>query len=349
MHLTVQVTLPGDFFQIPPCKATPLYVTVLNNTLFKTPSQPSGPEDVAYRFFLTFQLFHLDVQYRSLNEIHSENLAQLRTVNPTVYPFTRTLISQYKKLKPADVLSDPMWLIAPVVVVFNQLRHAINLEALTLFAKAAGFTIICWRNLLHGSNAALLTSAECSHLYSTHPALSGFFVPGAPAYGKTNTNTFIGLFNGARMRLYSLVLDSAEDRISFDAKLRAAQPGDLVLLQHPPFSVQVEITDAPIDSFAEADTLIPGKYVVPVMIDTKSQYETIKPWELLRRQGSIIKNIKYRAHSYDLGFSLTFEKVQSKSFQRLILDLQCWPKMPLTAEKVLVGLSRVAKLDHLRI
>ena len=218
-----------------------------------------------------------------------------------------------------------------------------------VFAQAAGFPIICWRNLLHGANAALLTSAESTQLYSTHPALSGFFVPGAPCYGKTNTNTYIGLFNGTRMKQYSLVLDSSEDRISLDAKLRAAQPGELVLLQHPPFSVQMQIIDAQLGTFTEADTLVPGKYVVPVMVDTKSQYEVIKPWELLRRQGSTIKNIKYRAHGFDLGFSLTFEKVQSKSFQRLILDLQSWPKMQLTAEKVLVGLSRVAELDHLRI
>jgi hypothetical protein len=347
--VNADILVSGDFFQIQPCRATPLFVTVLNNALFKIPSPPGGPEDVACRFFQTFRLFHLDVQYWSLDRIHSANLSLLRTCNPTVYPFTRSLLSQYKRLSSIDVCSDPFWLVAPVVVLFNQLRHAINLEALKVFAQAAGFPIICWRNLLHGANAALLTSAESTQLYSTHPALSGFFVPGAPCYGKTNTNTYIGLFNGTRMKQYSLVLDSSEDRISLDAKLRAAQPGELVLLQHPPFSVQMQIIDAQLGTFTEADTLVPGKYVVPVMVDTKSQYEVIKPWELLRRQGSTIKNIKYRAHGFDLGFSLTFEKVQSKSFQRLILDLQSWPKMQLTAEKVLVGLSRVAELDHLRI
>ncbi len=243
--------------------------------------------------------------------------------------------------------SDPLWLIAPVVVLFNQLRHAINLEALKVFAISAGFPIICWRNLLHGANTALLTATESTQLYSTHPALSGFFVPGAPCYGKTNNNTYIWLFHGTRMKQYSLVLDSSEDSIALAVKLRAAKPGKLVLLQHPPFSVQIKIINAQSDTFTEADTLLSGKYVIPIMVDTKSQYEVIKPWELLRRQGSSIHNIKYRAHGFDLGFSLTFEKVQLKSFQRLILDLQNWPKMQLTAEKVLVGLSRVAEMDHL--
>ena len=324
-------------------------MTILQNLVFATSSLPGSPEDVACRFFTTFKLFHLDVQYRSIDAQHSLNLAQLRTMNPTVYPFTRSVFKQYKALDPSDILSDPEWLIAPVVVVFNQLRHAINLEGLKLFAKAARYPVICWRHLLHGSNAAMLTSAESTQLYTTHPALSGFFVPGAPAYGRTNTNTFIGLFNGARMNLHSLILDKCEDRISLNTKLQAAQPGDLVLLQYPPFSVQVQVTDAPIGSYTPSDSLIEGKFVVPILIEGKSRTEMIKPWELLRRSGKAIGSIKYRAHSYELGFSLTYEKVQSKSFKRLVLDLQSWPKMTLTAEKMLVGFSRVEKLDHLRI
>ena len=109
------------------------------------------------------------------------------------------------------------------------------------------------------------------------------------------------------MKQYLLVLNTLEDRISLDAKLRSAQPGELVLLQHPPFSVQVEIIDAQMDTFTGADSLVPGNYVVPIMIDTKSQYEVVKPWELLRSQGSTINHVKFRAHSCDLGFSLTFE------------------------------------------
>lgn len=89
-----------------------------------------------------------------------------------------------------------------------------------------------------------------------------------------------------------------------------------MVLEYPPFSVQVEITDAPPDTFTSQDTLVPGKYVVPLMVDSKSQHETIKSFELLRRQGTTMTSIKYRTHSYDLGFSLTYEKTQSKSFPR---------------------------------
>ena len=94
---------------------------------------------------------------------------------------------------------NPQWLFAPCVVLFNTLRHAINLEALKNYAKLNNLPIICWRNPLHGSAAAALNSAETNRLFSTHPALSGFFCPGAPAYGKTNVNPAKGIFNGSAL------------------------------------------------------------------------------------------------------------------------------------------------------
>ncbi len=88
----------------------------------------------------------------------------------------------------------------------NKGSHALNLEGLKLFAKAGGFPIFSWRNLLHGTNASLLTAAETNSLFSSHMALSGFFVPGVPAYGQVNTNTGLGLYNGTKMILHSFTL-----------------------------------------------------------------------------------------------------------------------------------------------
>ena len=349
VHLIHFFVFTGDFFQIPPCRSTPLYSTVLDNALFKKPSYPGGPEDYGQRFFSEFQLFRLDKQYRSIDEVHSGNLSSLRSLNPAVYPFTKALLAQYKFLQAADVIADPEWLIAPVVCLFNQERHALNVEALKVFSKAAGFPIISWRNALHGTSASLLTAAESNLLFGTHPALSGFFVPGCPAYGRVNHNTSLGLYNGSKMILHSLTLDKIEDRLALNNKIRSALPGDVVVLQHPPYSVQVELVKSQSDTFSSEDSLVPGSFVVPLMVDKKSNHEVVRQWELLQRNGKTISSIKYRSHPYDIGFAITYEKTQSKSFKRLILDLQQWPKMSLTAEKVLVGLSRVETLEHLRI
>jgi hypothetical protein len=69
-------------------------------------------------------------------------------------------------------------------------------------------------------------------------------------------------------------------------------------------------------------------------------FSSVKPWELNKRVGGKIGTIKYRCIGYDLGFSLTFEKTQSKGYKLLILDLKAYPRMSLTFEKFLVGLSR---------
>jgi len=171
--------LVGDWFQIPPPVSMPLYQSILNNFVLDVLSRPGSPEDVACRFVTEFQMFKLDKQYRSLDPKHSSNLAAMRTTDPTVYPFTSSILEDYSVLSNADVVKDQSWLLAPVVVLYNVLRHSLNLEALKHFAKRQGLPIICWRNELCGANAAALTAAEINKLYTTHPALSSFFVPGA--------------------------------------------------------------------------------------------------------------------------------------------------------------------------
>ena len=158
---------------------------------------------------------------------------------------------------------------APVAVLFNVLRHAINLN----YANISGNPILCWRNPLHRSAAAGLNSVETNRLYSTHPALYGFFCPGAPAYGKTIINPTKGIFNGAAMTLHSIALIPDEDRTSFNKKIVNATSAQLIILHQSPFSVQVEILNADPSTYTSADTLVPGKYVVPIFLDTKSQHE----------------------------------------------------------------------------
>jgi hypothetical protein len=327
----------------------PLYQSILNNFVLDVLSPPGSPEDIACRFVAEFQMFKLDTQYRSLDQKHSANLAAMRTTDPSVYPFTSSILEDYSVLSHADVVKDQSWLQAPVVVLYNVLRHSLNLEALKHFAKLQGLPIICWRNELCGANAAALTAAEINKLYTTHPALSSFFVPGARCYGKTNINTSIGLYNGSGMELYSLCLDPSEDKEAFFKSIRNARPADLVILNKPPFSVVVDITNADPAMYSKSDTLVPGRFVVPLFVDPKPRHESVKEYELNKRIGRTLPGVKYRSHPYDLGYSITYDKTQSKGFSKLILDLQPWPGMSLSYEKLLVGLSRVSTKSNVKI
>jgi hypothetical protein len=94
---------------------------------------------------------------------------------------------------------------------------------------------------------------------------------------------------------------------------------------------------------------VPGKLVVPLFLDSKSRHEPVKEHEFNKRLGKSLPGVKYRDHGYELGFSITYDKTQSRGFKKLILDLQPWPGMSLSHEKVLVGLSSVATMNNVKI
>ena len=137
------------------------------------------------------------------------------------------------------------------------------------------------------------------------------------------------------------------------------------MLDFPPLSVNVDVLDAKPGNYSDADSLVPGKFVAPILMNSKSRYESIKNWELVPRTGSKQRRyVKYRSIGLDLAFSITFDKtqvvtalylaqtpphngahailMQSKGFSKIILDLNSWPRVSLAAEKVTVGLSRYA-------
>lgn len=303
--------LVGDWFQIKPVRATSIYTTMLNNFVLDNPSEAGSPEDVGVRFFKKFRLFKLDIQYRSKDPQHSANLLTIRTFNPNAFPFTPSLISQYKTLTRNDVVKDITWIVAPVAVLYNSVRHAISMEGMKQYAKMAGFPVICWRNSLCGSDAAALTAAETNILFATHPALCGFFVPEMLCFGKDNIHTALGLFNGARYKMHSLTFDPDEDLPAFNRRITKALAGDTIMLDFPPLSVNVEVLDAKLGNYSDADSLVTGKFVAPILTNSKSRYESVKSWELVPRTGGKQRRyIKYRSIGLDLAFSITFDKTQ---------------------------------------
>ena len=220
-----------------------------------------------------------------------------------------------------------------------------------LFARVANYPILCWRHPLTGYQAEKLTQAEENLLYATHFALCGFFIPQMPCFTIDNVSVQIGHFNGAQALMHSLCFDPREDMALLQKKIDNASSGEIVMLEYPPLSVNVELVNADPSKYTQQDTLCPGKLVVPVMEHSRSRVEAVKSWELIRRceTSSPIKEIRYRSIGLELGFAITFDKTQSKGFSKLILDLNSWPKAHLAFEKVLVGLSRVGMLDDIRL
>jgi hypothetical protein len=62
-----------------------------------------------------------------------------------------------------------------------------------------------------------------------------------------------------------------------------------------------------------------------------------------------VDGVRYRSHGVEPEFACTFEKAQSKTLDSVIIDLNSWPRMNLSFEKVNVALTRVKTLEDLRL
>jgi hypothetical protein len=188
----------------------------------------------------------LDTQQRSLNAKHNANIEKISTTDPAVYPFTETLLSDYPPITPADILADPLWNSAAIVVPNNQVRYDINMARTISHAKRIGKPVLFWRNPLVGQNAESLVALETETLYSTHHALTSCYVAGLTCYMKDNISTQKGLVNGAQCVTDSITLSVEEDQERIQKRmppledcLRAAKPGEMVQLALPPLSINV--------------------------------------------------------------------------------------------------------------
>ena len=188
--------------------------------------------------------------------------------------------------------------------------------------NSLAFLCFFWRNHLTGE----LTDAETEHLYSSKPALTSNFVPGALAYITDNLSTAKGIVNGTPCKLHSLTPHPDEDteRINRDRPplaeaINAAQPGDMVELLLPPLSVNVELLSQASQYFTLEDSLVPGSFIVPIPLSKYPKTLKLKPSDLLRQRTTPLRNINYFAHAYELGNSCTFHKIQGRTIPRLII------------------------------
>jgi hypothetical protein len=258
----------------------------------------------------------------------------------------------YPPITPAEIAADPLWLQAPIIVANNRIRHQINETQLFAHAKRSGLPVLYWRNLFTGDSQLQLKRPEIEQLYSTHPSLTSYFVPNVTCYIKDNVCTAKGIVNGAQCVTHSLTLALGEtnERVAkkmqpLHEAIRDAKPGDKIELALPPLSINVSLLDT---VMASEDTLLAGQALIPMMVAGFHRVEKIKPWELGRRQTLPFESIGYCDHGIDLGYSITFHKCQGRTIQRVILETNKHPRGKLTHSMMLVGLTRVRDLAHIR-
>jgi hypothetical protein len=341
------VILTGDFFQLPPVvPRMSLYKSVVAKYEHGVPAYNSGtPGDNGTELFHGFDVLSFTQQQRCADD--AQHCADVEAVrDPTrLRPITPGLISRLQPLTVRDVLNDPGWMFAPIIVTSNYERMAINRAQVLRFAKVHGLPVIRWRLQIAGAGRKYKDNGTLEGLYGENDDLWGYFVQGAPGFVTENVGRSYGVVNGTRGTLHSLTFsaDADEEEVAIvRSKILAAGAGQVVDLPFAPVSVNVSIDDKRTATWPTQGTLVDGAVVVPITLCSDTSEVTLTG----RYHGTI--NV-YR-HSVDLGFSVTFHKVQGQTLDKVILDVNKRPFRPyVDLPGFYVAISRVKSSCNMRI
>ena len=285
-------------------------------------------------------------------------------------------INCYKILCAEDFKKDESWRSATIVVTSNAERHRHNFNMANMFAMHYDTPILTWRNPLSGFGATNLSDMFTEFVYSNWSEdLISIFVAGAPAFLTTNINPSKGLANGTKVRLHSITLDPDGDALvnaRIVERINSARPGELIDLgTNVPLSVNVvldRLSKSRADNWPESERIrvdsLSSATTTRHPSESSTGDEVIIP--LLAKQAltgdEIVTNfnhvhssrdtnaIKFIRHGFDLGFSVTFYKVQGKTINRVILDLAQRPGSHQVSHPALyVGMSRIRRSQDLRL
>jgi hypothetical protein len=345
------VVLMGDFFQLPavgdkalPVAALEYYardLDVMNEKNFSALSVNGG------RLFAEVKLRKLTQQMR-VNENDVEHTALVKSFQQTtgVSPVTKALLKRLeeKQLTSEDIRDDHSWMEASVVVPTNVQRECMLPLMVEHYARFHQRPILRWRYEVAPSKTTPLPQQLLERFYELYPALTGYFVQGAPVFLTANVNPNKGLANGTSGTMHSLSWDSQEVFEEMAVRIENAAPGEFVDLVRP-MSINVEVSDEALKgsewSRPESETMQPGKVIIPMPCNAK---------EMLELVGSHRVSLPYYTFAVDLAFVITFHKCQGRTINKVILDLSKQPgNGNVTYSSLYVGLSRVRKGADIRL
>jgi hypothetical protein len=179
---------------------------------------------------------------------------------------------------------------APIGVLSNAERHAINAAQVKRFAEQHGLPVLRWRRQLfrYGPKKSLkagnsMPADKKNQLYDSDPGMWAYFVPGAPMMCTEIVNTARKIANGTICVARSLSFDTAELQAHVAALAAAAQPGEVIDLADRPLSVNVEVTMPTAAEAAAwpADAMFPRTpgqdacaVVIPILVSNKDPTST---------------------------------------------------------------------------
>ena len=350
------VILVGDFFQLRPVGCNPLFADVLDAFVGvkKTAVKAESALKLAgSAVFSQFRMVELKQQVRAAaDEVQGRLLEQLRDLThdtPVDNELLRSLSERV--LSPADFAASDGWLEAPVCVTSNLERQSLTPLLAQRFARKKGVVIFTWDLPATGGLIDKLALENKLKLLPEESGLVGMFVAGAPAYLTENVHPALGLANGTLVRLHSLTFAELSPREEGELRLRIsnARPGERVHLPSPPTYINVKLTleGEARTRWPKSCSLLNDDIVIPIGLRSGKEGVTgrvdVGP-KIIAGPATVTE------HRVELGFVVTFHKVQGKTLEKVVLDLNHRPFAPhLTHSMLLVAISRVTHRDNLRI
>jgi hypothetical protein len=345
----LMVILMGDMFQLPPVQGLSLYKSAL---LFSPDAKIeltglANHECLGTALFQQYKKIELVNQQRlqcdTEEELaHVHNIELLRKSED--FPITKEFISSMKIFSPVDLLNDQKWFTAPIAVNGNEQRMAFNVSQACRFGRVKNHKLIRWKKRLVTKD---MSADWFDDFYESNLDLYDYFICGAPAYLTWNLDPQLRLANGTSCVMHSLVFENDQIREIVAREINNAAPGDIVTLDGDkiPVAINCDFDSRTItaDNWPANCSLLTDKVLVPIFFGNATMKKKLP--------GKLGQFVHFNGFPVELGFSVTYHKLEGKTLDHVILDLNPYPakRCPLTFHAFYVGVTRVRCLENLRI
>lgn len=144
--------------------------------------------------------------------------------------------------------------------------------------------------------------------------------------------------------MWGIIYEDASIRAAVEAKLKGAQPGQLVFVPAPTWLL-FELTSMNPSTWPAHLTMVPGRVVIPLR-PFASATQTL-PLSSTRFPSLSTLHLKYTDSVFQPAYCVTIHKLQGVTAHRVVADLH--HSRALVTQSVIVVLSRVRRAQHLRL
>jgi hypothetical protein len=341
------IILMGDFFQLPAVGDTALPTAALTcdetNVAADRGKLLTSLAANGGRLFQSIVMHRLTEQMR-VRQDDAEHTALVESFQRTSQsPVTDALIQRLQSmyLSHDDVLADSSWMEASIVVPTNKQRHYLLPLRVVHFARMKGLPVLRWRYAMPWLQQ--LSTAQAESMYKRYPALTGYFVKGAPAFITSNINPNKGLANGTAAVLHSLSWEDSAYVAEVALRVSQGEPGEIIDVNLPlTVNVEVPMSQLRISRWTcpANETLVAGRAVLPLSCSS----------DAFIKLGSG-ERVRFREFLFELAFVITFHKCQGRTMGKTVLDLnkQVGRSANVTYSGLYVGMSRVRSSRDIRL